>query len=30
VAALGLDEAVTLPELDGDVPVRDIYRGLTF
>jgi Uma2 family endonuclease len=30
VAALGPDEAVTLPELDGAVPVRDIYRGLTF
>jgi Uma2 family endonuclease len=30
VAAFGLDGAVTLPELDGAVPVRDIYRGLTF
>lgn len=30
VAALGLDGTVTLPELDGVVPVRDIYRGLTF
>ncbi|MBP1178358.1 Uma2 family endonuclease [Methylobacterium sp. PvR107] len=30
VAAPGLDAAVTLPELDGAVPVRDIYRGLTF
>ncbi|MGH1573217.1 hypothetical protein ACRAWG_24310 [Methylobacterium sp. P31] len=24
-----LDGAATLPELDGAVPVRDIYRGLT-
>lgn len=30
VAALGLDDAVMLPELDGAVPVRDIYRGLSF
>ena len=30
VAALRLDDAVMLPELDGAVPVRDIYRGLTF
>ncbi|MBE7244821.1 MAG: Uma2 family endonuclease [Actinomycetospora chiangmaiensis] len=29
VAALGLDGTVMLPELDGTVPVRDIYRGLT-
>ena len=29
VAAFGLDGAVTLPELDGAVPGRDIYRGLT-
>jgi Uma2 family endonuclease len=30
VSALGLDGTVTLPELDGAVPVRDIYRGLAF
>lgn len=30
VAALGLDGTVPLPELDGAVPVRDIYRGLAF
>ncbi|WP_267425389.1 Uma2 family endonuclease [Methylobacterium sp. GC_Met_2] len=29
VTALGPDGTVTLPELDGTVPVRDIYRGLT-
>ncbi|MEL6064432.1 MULTISPECIES: Uma2 family endonuclease [unclassified Methylobacterium] len=29
VTALGLDGTVALPELDGAVPVRDIYRGLT-
>ncbi|MCJ2135666.1 Uma2 family endonuclease [Methylobacterium sp. J-026] len=29
VTALGLDGTVTLPELDGAVPVRDIYRGLS-
>ena len=27
--AVGLDGTVALPELDGAVPVRDIYRGLT-
>jgi len=27
--ALSLDGTVALPELDGAVPVRDIYRGLT-
>ncbi|MCJ2089844.1 Uma2 family endonuclease [Methylobacterium sp. E-005] len=27
--AVGLDGIVALPELDGAVPVRDIYRGLT-
>lgn len=30
VAALGLDGTVSLPELDGAVPVRDLYRGLAF
>ncbi len=30
VTALGLEGTVTLPELDGAVPVRDIYRGLSF
>jgi Uma2 family endonuclease len=30
VTAHGLDGAVALPELDGAVPVRDIYRGLAF
>ncbi|WP_457105118.1 Uma2 family endonuclease [Methylobacterium sp. P5_C11] len=30
VAALGLDGTLSLPELDGAVPVRDIYRGLAF
>ncbi|SFL23073.1 Uma2 family endonuclease [Methylobacterium pseudosasicola] len=28
VQALGLDGSLALPELDGTVPVRDIYRGL--
>ena len=28
VQALGSDGSVALPELDGAVPVRDIYRGL--
>jgi hypothetical protein len=30
VAAFRFDGSVTLPELDGAVPVGDIYRGLTF
>ncbi|KQS84103.1 hypothetical protein ASG32_21730 [Methylobacterium sp. Leaf361] len=30
VAALGLDGTVSLPELDGAVPVRELYRGLAF
>ena len=30
VAALDLDGTLSLPELDGAVPVRDIYRGLAF
>ncbi|MCJ2072795.1 Uma2 family endonuclease [Methylobacterium sp. J-030] len=29
VTALGRDGTVALPELDGAVPVRDIYRGLS-
>jgi len=28
VQALGLDGSLALPEVDGTVPVRDIYRGL--
>jgi len=28
VQALGLDGSLALPELDGTVPVSDIYRGL--
>lgn len=30
VAALGPGGTVSLPELDGAVPVRDLYRGLAF
>ena len=30
VEALGPEGTVTLPDLDGDVPLREIYRGLTF
>lgn len=30
VTALGPDGIVSLPDLDGGVPLRDIYRGLAF
>lgn len=30
VEALGPEGTVMLPDLDGDVPLREIYRGLTF